>query len=146
MFFKMVALKILQFHNFIGKHLYGSLFNKVADPQNTTLLKSDSSTGVFLWNLRSFSEYLFFGTSPVAASDSFKFSACNFIKKETPAKIFFCQVTVSYVYLWILGNFSSASGKLLCSCTSCRILTRILIFKYLKITWEEVISNGVASF
>ena len=91
MFFKMVALKILQFHNFIGKHLYGSLFNKVADPQNTTLLKSDSSTGVFLWNLRSFSEYLFFGTSPVAASDSFKFSACNFIKKETPAKIFFCQ-------------------------------------------------------
>ena len=91
MFFKMVALKILQFHSFIGKHLYGSLFNKVADPQNITLLKSDSSTGAFLWNLRSFSEYLFFGTSPVAACDSFKFSACNFIKKETPAKIFFCQ-------------------------------------------------------
>ena len=27
----------------------------------------------------------------MAASDSFKFSACNLIKKETPAKTFFCE-------------------------------------------------------
>ena len=33
-----------------------------------TLLKRDSNTGVFLWNLRSFSEHLFYKTPPVAAS------------------------------------------------------------------------------
>ena len=48
-------------------------------------------------------------TSPVAASDSPRFPARNFIKKETPAKTFFCecykvfrnifwQNTSSYVY------------------------------------------------
>ena len=35
------------------------------------------------------------GTSPVAASDSFRFPGCNFVKKETPIKMFsreFCKI------------------------------------------------------
>ena len=31
-------------------------------------------------------------TFPVAASDSFRFPACSFIKKGTPAKTFFCEI------------------------------------------------------
>ena len=60
-------------------------------------------------------------TSPVAASDSFRFQASNFIKKETPSKTFICEsckifqnifrqehhwMTASCVYLWILTSFS----------------------------------------
>ena len=33
----------------------------------------------------------FYWTFPVAASDSFRFPACNFIKKEILAKMFFCE-------------------------------------------------------
>ena len=42
-----------------------SVFNKVGP---ATLLKTDSDTGVFLWNLRNFSEHLFRRTSPKTAS------------------------------------------------------------------------------
>ena len=70
------------------------------------LLEKDSDTGFFLWILRIIQEHLFcrgsmngwfwntsrlfkntffYKTSPVAASDIFRFPACNFIKKETPA-------------------------------------------------------------
>ena len=34
---------------------------------------------------------VFYRTSPLAASDSFRYPACNFIKKESPAKMFFCE-------------------------------------------------------
>ena len=58
----------------------------------------------------------------MAASNSFRFPACNFIKKGTPAKMFICEfcktfknsfrqkhlrMTASWcVYLWILRSFS----------------------------------------
>ena len=35
---------------------------------SATLLKRDSDTGVFLWNLQNFYEHLFYRTPPVAAS------------------------------------------------------------------------------
>ena len=54
-----------------------------------TLLKRDSNTDFFQRNLQTFKETLFYRLSPVAASASLRFSACNFVKKETPAKIFF---------------------------------------------------------
>ena len=65
--------------------------------------------------------YIIYRTSPVAASDSFRFPACNFIKKKTPAKMFICEfckifknvfrqkhlrMTASCIYLWILRSFS----------------------------------------
>ena len=34
---------------------------------------------------------MFYRTSPVAASEGFRFPDWNFIKKETPEKIFFCE-------------------------------------------------------
>ena len=34
---------------------------------------------------------LFYRTSPVAAPKSFRFPACNFIKKEATARMFFCE-------------------------------------------------------
>ena len=102
------------------------------------LLKRDSSTYFLLWILSinyfvedlwtavlkhqcAFSKHLIYRTSPVAASNSFRFPACNIIKKETPAKMFICEfckifkniirqkhlrMTASCVCLWILRSFS----------------------------------------
>ena len=78
-----------------------------------TLLKRDSNTGFFLC----FKNTFFHRPSLAAAAESFRFLACNFIKKETPAKMFFCgfckdrlltehlRMTVSCVYLGILRSF-----------------------------------------
>ena len=83
--------------------------NKVAGPQNVTLSKRGSNTGFScefcessqntyfvedLWTAGSetpahlFTNTFFYRTSPVAASDSFRFPACIFIKKGTPVKMF----------------------------------------------------------
>ena len=52
------VLKI--FSNFTGKHLCWSLFfTKFQAFRHATLLKRDSYTGVFLWNLRNSKEHLF---------------------------------------------------------------------------------------
>ena len=92
-----------------------------------------------------------FFTSPVAVSavlgclavsDGFRFLGCNFIKKETRAKVFICEFCfkniiwqntsrwlLSYVYLRILRSISEhffikyLCGKLLISFTSWRIST-----------------------
>ena len=54
-----------------------------------TLLIRDSSTGFFCKICEIFNNILFYRPSPAAASDSFRFPDCNFIKKEAPAKMFF---------------------------------------------------------
>ena len=52
------------FANFTGKHLCWSLFfKKLQAFRPATLLKRDSYTGVFLWNLRNSEEHLFRKTS-----------------------------------------------------------------------------------
>ena len=67
-----------------------------------------------------FKNTFFCRTSPVAAaSESFRFPACSFIKKETRGKMFICEfckifkniflsehlrMTASYVYLWIFSE------------------------------------------
>ena len=57
-----VALQ--NFANFKGKHLCCSLFfKKLQALRPATLLKRDSYTGVFLWNLRNSEEQLFRRTS-----------------------------------------------------------------------------------
>ena len=85
MFFKIVALK--NFADFTGKHLCQRLFLiKLQALRTATLLKRDSC------EIREiFKNNLFYWTSPVAVSDSFRFPPCNFIKKEIPAKMFFCE-------------------------------------------------------
>ena len=77
---------------------------------------------VTILNTSYFFKYtLFYRTFPVAAPESFRFPACNFIEKGTTAKMFFCKfckifkdifflaehlrMTASCVYMWIL-NFS----------------------------------------
>ena len=47
-------------------------------------------------SVRFFKNTSFYRTSPEAASDSYRFPACNFIKKETPAKTFFCEFCKIY--------------------------------------------------
>ena len=111
--------------------------------RTATLLKRDSNTGNLLrilwivqkhlfcvedvWTAGSetpvhlFKNTFFNRTFPVAASDSFRFPACNFIKKETPTKMFICEfckifknifrqkhlrMTAFCIYLWILRSFS----------------------------------------
>ena len=112
MFFKIIVLKNLQISQESTSPVF---FNKVAGAQNCNF--RDSSTSFFLWNLQKF-----YRTFPVAVSESFRFAACISIKKETPAKIFFCEfckilrtsllltehlwMTAFCVYLWILRSFS----------------------------------------
>ena len=43
-----------------------------------------------------FKRKLFYRTSPVAASDGFRFPACKKKKKETAEKIFFCEFWKSF--------------------------------------------------
>ena len=55
------------------------------------LFCTGSMSGWF-WNTSApFQEQLFYRTSPVAASESFRFPVCNFIKKQTPTKMFICE-------------------------------------------------------
>ena len=83
----------------------GVFFNKVAGPQNCNVIKKGPQDRFFaikfseedLWTAGSetpvhlFKNNFFYRTSPVAASDIFKFPACCFIRKGTPAKTFFCE-------------------------------------------------------
>ena len=67
MLLKIGVLK--NFANLTGKQLCWRLFLITLQALNSkTLSKRDSNTGVFLWNLRNFSEHLFYGTPLMAAS------------------------------------------------------------------------------
>ena len=68
MFFEIGVLK--NFANFTVKHLCWSLF--LIKFQAWTLLKGNSNTDVFLWNLRNSLEHLFYRTPPVGASGNRK--------------------------------------------------------------------------
>ena len=73
-----------------------SFLIKLQALRTATLLKRDScKTSEIL------KKTLFYWTCPVAASDSFRFPACNFIKKENLAKICFCEFyEQSCKFLW----------------------------------------------
>ena len=53
-----------------------------------------------------FKSTLFYRTSPVSTSEGFRFSACNFIKKETPEKMFFYEFA-KFLRTSFLLNFHS---------------------------------------
>ena len=55
-----------------------------------TLLKRDSDRDFFPARLEIFLRP-YFKTSPAAASPGLRFPGCNFVKRKTPAKIFFCK-------------------------------------------------------
>ena len=55
-----------------------------------TLLKRDSNTDFFQPNFKIFKKTLFY-KYPADASAGLRFPACNYVKKETPAKMFFCE-------------------------------------------------------
>ena len=62
-FFKIGIVKI--FENFVVKHLCWSIFLiKLEAWRSAVLLKRDSNTGVFLWNMRNFEEHLFLQNTP----------------------------------------------------------------------------------
>ena len=108
--------------------------------RTTVLLKRDSNRNFLLWifwiiqkhlfcvgdlwtadsetPLRLFRNILFYRTSPVADCDSFRFPASSFIKKETPAKTFFCEFCKMFqnIFLenttgWLLLVFTCKSEK-----------------------------------
>ena len=108
--------------------------------RTATLLKRDSNTGILLWILWIVQKHLFCvedvwtagsetpvhlfkntffnRTFPVAASDSFRFPACSFIIKGTPAKTIFCEICKIFknIFLqntsgWLLLVFTSNSEK-----------------------------------
>ena len=140
MFFKTIVFK--KFVNFHGKApVLGSSLIKWQALKTATLLKRDSNTGVLLWTLWIVQKYLFCvedvwtagsetpvrlfkntffnRTFPVAASDSFRFPACSFIIKGTPAKTFFCEICQIFknIFLqntsgWLLLVFTCNSEKL----------------------------------
>ena len=100
--------------------------------RTVTLLKRDSNTGYFLWNLRNFWEHFQWLLLTVSG-----FQLATLLKKKLKKDIFMwilqnfweyllrehLEMTASWVYLWILRGFQSTSGKLLISCTSCSFST-----------------------
>ena len=97
----------------LGSTCVGVFFNKVAGPRNSSFIKKRlqqrfffcevcqlSNNIYFVEDLSAVSEtsvrlfkntYIIYKTFPVAASDSFRFPACNFNKKKTPVNMFICE-------------------------------------------------------
>ena len=119
------------FANFTGKHLFGLFFNKDAGPQN-------SNSGVFMGNLRNLQEHLILQNICNTASDSFRFSVCNFIKSDTPTKTnsvnlskflraSFYRTPPDYWFFYLSVNFEkfvrTSLLKRVIPYTSCKIST-----------------------
>ena len=88
MFFKTIVIK--KFVNFTEKTCVGVFFNKVAGPQNSNFIQKRLQQIFFPVKFAKFLRTTCFA-SPAAASASLRFPACNFVKQETPAKMFFCE-------------------------------------------------------
>ena len=94
MFFKTIVIK--KFVNFTEKTCVGVFFNKVAGPQNSNFIKKKTPTQIFSSEIYKILKNTLFYRSPATASACLRFPACNFVKKEIQAKMFF---------LWVLQNF-----------------------------------------
>ena len=80
MFFQTIVIK--KFVNFTEKTCVRVFFIKVAGPQNSNFIQKRLQKRFFPVKFAKF---------PVAASASLRFPACNFVKKENPAKMFSCE-------------------------------------------------------
>ena len=75
MFFKIIVLK--KFANFTGKHLCQNLHEKGCRSSELQFYYKETLTKVFLCEIcEIFKKTLFYRTSPMADSDSFRFAAC----------------------------------------------------------------------
>ena len=84
------------FANFTGKHLCWSLFfTKLQAFRPATLLKIDSYSSVFLWNLRNSEEHLFWRTSERLFLCIDYFIIYWFLKSSTVHVFHFSQITFS---------------------------------------------------
>ena len=88
MFFKAIVIK--KFVNFTEKTCVGVFFNKVAGPQNSNFIQKRLQQRFFLVKFANFLRTTCF-LSPAAASARLRFPACNFVKKENPAKMLSCE-------------------------------------------------------
>ena len=89
MFFKTIVIK--KFVNFTEKHVSEFSLRKLQALRTPTLFKRDSNTEFSFEICKIFKNNLFYRLSPAAASASLRFPACNFVKKENPAKMFSCE-------------------------------------------------------
>ena len=93
-----------------------SLFNKVAGLKACNFFKGDSNTGVFLWNIRDFSEHIFWRTSVTNCFCFFKT-----MTRQIPEQwrgSFMKKIRSSHqrcsIKKVVLGNFTKFTGKHLC--------------------------------
>ena len=90
MFFKTIVIK--KFVNFTEKTCVRVFFNKVAGPQNSNFIQKRLQQRFFSCEICKISKSnLFYRLSPAVVSASLRFPACNFAKKENPAKMFSCE-------------------------------------------------------
>ena len=95
-----------------GGTCVGVFFIKVAGPQNCNFIKKRLQCRFFPVKIaKNFKNILFYRTSPVASSDSFRFPACISIKKETPAKLLFCEFCKHFKNIFFF--WQNTSGWLL---------------------------------
>ena len=94
---------------------------------------------------------LFYWTSPVIASDSFRFPACNFIK-EIPAKTFFCEFCKIFNKIfwqntsgWLLLKFVSEFWDLFQNTSITEHLWEIAYFKYKLQNFNQQIERATNS-
>ena len=85
MFFKITVLK--KFKNFTENTCVGVFFNKVAGPQSSNFIKKRLQQRFFTPKFAKFLRTTCF----TAAAAGLRFPACNFVKKENPPKMFFCE-------------------------------------------------------
>ena len=80
MFFEIIVLKKLQMSQ--ENTSVGVFFNKVASPQNCNFIKEELQQVFSCEICEILKSALLYRKSPVVAYNSFKFPACNFIKKR----------------------------------------------------------------
>ena len=136
MFFKIIVLK--KFVNFTGKHLYWSDFYKAAGPQNSNFIKKKLQHRFFPEKFSKFLRTLCF---PAAASAGLRLPACNFVKKETPAKM---------ISPWILQNFQEhlLTGHLwmIASCVYLRTLRNFSEHLFYRASFHSLFYVQVVEF
>ena len=110
---------------------------KLLAPRTATFLERGSSGACKI-----FKNTLFYWTSPVAVSDSFRFPPCNFIKKEIPAKMFsenfatflrtsFDRALPDDYFLSLSKNLRSFSRHLFCKAPlrNCLFHVQVAVFQ-----------------
>ena len=128
MFFKICVLK--NFTDFTEKHLCWSLILvKLQTWFAATLLKRDSNTFVFLWNLLNFSEHLFFRTPLNCYVVTIKKPTPVYISKRAFRKFLFFLKILLFQSSIFCSQILQSSGFFLWSEDLLKIITPILLMR-----------------